>query len=63
MKWILRGLLLLMGAIYNTTEHRPIPSYEGTRHAVAKMSGTTPDGHSKCPTYGQSNCSNPAAVN
>ena len=22
-----------------------------------------PDGHSKCPTYGQSNCSTPATVN
>ncbi len=23
----------------------------------------TPDGHSKCPTYGQSNCSTPTTVN
>ena len=27
------------------------------------FAANTPDGHSKCPTYGQSNCSTPTTVN
>ena len=31
--------------------------------APKEMGGAGPDGHSKCSTYGQSNCSTPATVN
>ncbi len=32
-------------------------------HLVRAAIELTPDGHSKCPTYGQSNCSTPTTVN
>ena len=41
----------------------PPPVQSQTVPDAGSLLQQIPDGHSKCPTYGQSNCSTPTTVN